>query len=242
MTQQPRIIAAPINEVEAFKIFYRPEIIFQIVRETNRKARDVRHERKLSPNSVNKKFTSQEVEVGLAIMIRDVLDRDNFTDLHCLWNFIDSRPFYRVTMALNRFKFLLRCMRFDNYRNRPARQEKDRLAAIREVWEIFNSNLRNIYNRNEALTMDEQLVGYRGKIPGRTYMPTKPRKYGVKFFRLCEATTGLALKSMVYSGRESDSVPHRNLADDVVMKLCSVYFDTGRDIYVDRFFTSHGLV
>ena len=44
-------------------------------------------------------------------------DRDNFTDLHCLWNFIDSRPFYRVTMALNRFKFLLRCMRFDNYRN-----------------------------------------------------------------------------------------------------------------------------
>ena len=66
-------------------------------------------------------------------------------------------------------------------------------------------------------------------------MPTKPRKYGVKFFRLCEATTGFALKSMVYSGRESDSVPHRNLADDVVMKLCSVYFDTGRDIYVDRF-------
>ena len=26
------------------------------------------------------------------------------------------------------------------------------------------------------------------------------------------------------------------------MKLYSVYFDTGRDIYVDRFFTSHGLV
>jgi len=26
------------------------------------------------------------------------------------------------------------------------------------------------------------------------------------------------------------------------MKLCSVYFGTGRDIYVDRYFTSHGLV
>ena len=140
------------------------------------------HECKLSPNSVNKNFTSQEVEVGLAIMIRADLDRDNFTDLHCLWNLIDSRPFYRVTMALNRFKFLLRCTRFDNYRNRTARQGNDRLAAIREVWEIFNSNLCNIYNPNEALTVDKQLVGYRGKIPGRTYMPTKPRKYGVKFF------------------------------------------------------------
>ena len=242
LTQQPRIIAAPEHEVDAFKIFYRSEIILQIVRETNRKATDVRHECKLSLNSVYKNFTSQEVEAGLAIMIRAGLDRDNFTDLHCLWDPIDIRPFYRVTMALNRFKFLLRCMRFDNYRNRPARQRNDRLAAIREVWETFNSNLRNIYIPNEALTVDEQLVGYRGKIPGRTYMPSKPRKYGVKFFWLCEATTGFALKGVIYSGRDSDSGPHRNLANDIVMKLCSVYIGTGRDVYVDRCFTSHGLV
>ena len=107
---------------------------------------------------------------------------------------------------------------------------------------MFNNNLRNIYVPNEALTVDEQLVGYRGKIPGRTYMPSKPRKYGVKFFWLCEATTSFALNGMIYSGRESDSAPHRNLANDIVMKLCSVYFGTGRDIYVDRYFTSHGLV
>ena len=168
--------------MDAFKIFYRPEIILHMVRETNRKARDVRHECKLSPNSVYKNFTSQEVETGLAIMIRAGLDRNNFTDLHRLWDPIDSRPFYRVTMALNRFKFLLRCMRFDNYCNRPARQRNDRLAATREVWETFNSNLRNIYIPNEALTVDEQLVGYGGKIPGRTYMPSKPRKYSIKFF------------------------------------------------------------
>ena len=94
----------------------------------------MRHECKLSPNSVYKNFTSQEVEAGLAIMIRAGLDRDNFTNLwDSLWDPIDSRPFYRVTMPLNRFKFLLRCMHFDNYRNRPARQRNDRLIAIREV-------------------------------------------------------------------------------------------------------------
>ena len=216
--------------MDAFKIFYRPEIIFQIARETNRKARDVRHECKLSPNSVYKNFTSHKVEAGLAITIRAGLDRDNFTDLHRLWDPVDSRPFYGVTMALNRFKFLLRCMRFDNYCNRPARQGNGRLAAIRKVLEAFNSNLCNIYTPNEALTVNEQLVGYCGKIPGRTHMPTKPRKYIVKFFWLCEATTGFALKGMIYSGRESDSGPHRNLANDIVMKLCSVYFGTGRDI------------
>ena len=66
-------------------------------------------------------------------------------------------------------------MRFDNYRDRPARQRNNRLAAIPEVWETFNSNLRNIYILNEALTVDEELVGYCGKVPGRTYMPSKPK-------------------------------------------------------------------
>ena len=133
------------------KYFTKPEITLQIVRETNRKARDVRHECALPPNYVYKDFTSEEVEAGLAIMIRAGLDRDNFTDLRRLWDPIDSRPFYRVTMALNRFKFLLRCMRFDNYRSRPARQRTDRLAAIREVWEMFNNNLCNIYVPNETI-------------------------------------------------------------------------------------------
>ena len=64
----------------------------------------MRHEGKLSPNSVCKNFTSQEVKAGLAIMIRAALDRDNFTNLHSLWDPIDSRLFYRVTMALNRFQ------------------------------------------------------------------------------------------------------------------------------------------
>ena len=68
------------------------------------------------------------------------------------------------------------------------------------------------------------------------------QKNAVEFFWLCEATTGFALKGMIYSERESDLVTHKNLANDIVIKLCSVYFGTGRDIYIDRYFTSHGLV
>ena len=63
-------------------------------------------------------------------MIRAGLDRDNFMVLRHLWDPIDSTPFYRVPMALIRFKFLLRCMRFDNDRNQTGRQADDRLEAI----------------------------------------------------------------------------------------------------------------
>ena len=42
-----------------------------------------------------KAFHPKKLKTGFAIMIGAGLDRDNFTDLHCLWDPIDSRPFYR---------------------------------------------------------------------------------------------------------------------------------------------------
>ena len=96
--------------------------------------------------------------------------------------------------------------------------------------------------RRRRRTVDEQLVEYHSKIPGRTYMPSEPRKYGVKFFWLCKATTGFALYGMIYSGREENNASQRNLANNIVMNLCSVYYVTGRDIYVDRCFTTHRLL
>jgi hypothetical protein len=234
LTQQSRVLSNPATEKEAFLLFYNIDIVLQVLRETNRKAREVRRESHLLINSVTKEFTHDEIEAGIAIILRAGLDRDNFTSLQRLWDRTDSRPFYRIVMGLQRFKFLLRCMRFDNFRNRQVRQATDRLAAVREVWTMFNDNLRNVYVPQEALTVDEQLVGYRGVIPGRTYMPTKPRKYGLKWFWVCESKTGFALNGLIYSGRQQNEPARRNLATDVVLELCSPFSVTGRDIYTDR--------
>ena len=64
----------------------------------------------------------------------------------------------------------------------------------------------------------------------------------LSFFGICEAATGFALHGMIYSGRKENNAPHQNLANDIVMNLCSVYYGIGRDIYVDRYFTTHELV
>lgn len=241
LTEQARILANPQNEKDAFLLFYNIDIILHILRETNRKAHSLRHENNMPINSVTKDFTHIELEAGLAIIIRAGLDRDNMSDLRNLWNPIEGRPFYRIVMPVNRFIFLLRCMRFDNFRNRQERQQNDRLSAIREVWDMFNDGLRRVYVPNEALTVDEQLVGYRGNIPGRTYMPCKPRKYGIKFFWICESSTGFALKGMIYTGRQVGEPQHVNLSRDVVMELAQPFFGTGRDVVMDRYFTSHAL-
>ena len=143
-------------------------------------------------------------------------------------------------MSYQRFKFFLRSVRFDNFRDRATRLPHDKLAAIREVWKNFLSNLRRSYIPEDVVTVDEQLVGYRGKAPGRTYIPSKPRKYGIKIFWACEAQSGYALNAIIYTGRQGTEV-HRNLGHDVVMELMEPYYGSGREVVTDNFFTSHKL-
>ena len=83
-------------------------------------------------------------------------------------------------------------------------------------------------------------MGYRGRIPGRTYMPSKPRKYGLKIFWVCESITGYTLNAIAYGGKEGDQV-HRNLDHDIVLRLLEPYYGTGRDVCTDNFFTSYNL-
>ena len=68
-----------------------------------------------------------------------------------------------------------------------------------------------------------QLLGYRSLIPGLTYLPSKPRKYGLKLFWICDASSGFGFNGKLYIGRKNDSV-HRNLGCDVVMELSTLYY------------------
>ena len=69
-------------------------------------------------------------------------------------------------------------------------------------------------------------------------MPSKPRKYGLKFFWAAVSSTGYAVNAIAYGGKEGDQV-HRNLGQDIVLKLLEPYYGTGRDVYTDNLFTSY---
>ena len=68
-----------------------------------------------------------------------------------------SYPLYRATMGLNKFRAILRFIRFDDANTRRARTEQDKAALIRDVWTMLNSNLSKMYKPTENLTIDEQL-------------------------------------------------------------------------------------
>ena len=46
---------------------------------------------------------------------------------------------------------------------RQARLAVNKLTPIRDIWSMFIDQTRTLYNPTESLTIDEQLVNYRGR-------------------------------------------------------------------------------
>jgi hypothetical protein len=241
VNERPRCLTSETEELKIFDLLFPEEIRRIILRCTNRKASALRlADPKKCKACRYSDFTYDELNAFFGFIIRAGADRDNMCALEDFYKENDSKPFYRACMSLNRIKFLLQCLRFDNIYTREQRKEGDKMAAISEVWSMFCAQLRRYYVPDVNITIDEQLVGYRGCIPGRTYMPSKPRKYGLKIFWACESGTGYALNARIYCGR-SGVHPDKGLAETITMELCKPFYGSGRNITTDNFFTSHSL-
>ena len=82
-------------------------------------------------------------------------------------------------MSKNRFKFLKGHICFDNPQERTQLWKTDICTAVREIWEIFNSNISKHFAPLEYLSVDGTLYRMRQKIVFRLYNPNKPHCYGL---------------------------------------------------------------
>ena len=73
----------------------------------------------------------------------------------------DSHFVFGVIMSKNRFKFLKGHICFDNPQERTQLWETERFATVREIWEIFNSNISGHVATSEYLSVDETLYPMR---------------------------------------------------------------------------------
>ena len=221
----------PATEKDSFFLFFDEEMISQLHLHTNKRMKALHK----TP------FSFDEIHAALGIIIRAGSDRDNLSSLKSLFDPKDSRPFFRCAMSYNRFKLFLRYASIDNRSTRRQRQVDDKMAAVRDLWNLFQRNLLKYYVPSENLTIDEQLYGYRGYVPGRSYMASKPAKYGMKIFWICDSSNGFALKGLIYAGKTGE---HRQtgLTQSLVEELSIPFHHTNRNIYMDRYFTSFSVV
>ena len=73
------------------------------------------------------------------------------------------------------------------------------------------------------------------------YIPTKPDKYGIKFWFLVDFETKYVMNAFPYLGANSDKSLNDLQGEYVVKKLLKPYENNGHCITADNFFTTHNL-
>ena len=168
---------------EVFQLYISQAIQSVVIRETNREAECCYGEWNAThPDNQKcwKEFDWTECEAFIGLLLLAGVYRGNQEALEELWSRKYGRPIFVATMSLKRFKQILRFCRFDNKNTREERRATDKLAAIRDLWTMFVATLRKYYIPGTDVTVDEQLVPFRGRCPFRQYIPSKPAKYGIK--------------------------------------------------------------
>ncbi|KAJ8914718.1 hypothetical protein NQ315_017428 [Exocentrus adspersus] len=150
---------------------------------------------------------------------------------------------FRMAMSEKRFRFLLRCLRFDDRLTRKERRATDKLAAVRDLFTSFISSCKTHYHLGKNVTINEMLLGFRGRCGFRQYIPSKPNKYGIKIFCLSDSKLFYTPHMEIYCGQQPEG-PFRqsNSSVDTVMRLSEHIFQSGRNITADNWFTSLEIV
>lgn len=179
----------------------------------------------------------EEIYAVIGIMFaRGVLAKGQSVD-H-LWSKTWGPPFFRKTMSRDRFKEIMKFLRFDIRSTRSDRLKTDKFALVSQVWDRFIGNCIVSYRPNEDIAVDEQLFPTKTRCPFIQYIASKPDKFGIKFWLAADVKSKYLLNGFPYLGKDVDRPTSQPLSEYVVLRLVEPYMGKGRNVTTDNFFTS----
>ncbi|KAL6488775.1 hypothetical protein MHYP_G00025160 [Metynnis hypsauchen] len=139
-------------------------------------------------------------------------------------------------MPHDRWEEIKHCIHFSD---NMAPNTSDRLFKIRPLIDSLLTKFQAL-PQEQMMSIDEQMVPFKGRSVLKQYIPKKPYKWGYKIFVLCD-TKGLVHSFDVYAGK-SDPPPGSEdigASGNVVLKLAQVIEGSVNHLlYFDNWFSS----
>ena len=141
-------------------------------------------------------------------------------------------------MPILRFKALLSALHLnDNTTAIPRGQQgHDKLHKVRPYFDRLRTNFLHQFKPSSEHSLDEAMVGFKGRSSIKQYMPMKPTNRGYKVWCRCDAKTGYICDFHLYTGASGS--PEQSLGTKVILQLAEPLFDKGYHLYFDNFFSS----
>ncbi len=144
-------------------------------------------------------------------------------------------------MPCNTFETIKRNIHINNNAARPENCT-DKLYKIRPLVDHFRGKVNEL-TVSEKISVDEQVVPFKGKSILRTYNPKKPKKWGYKIF-VASGVNGLIHDFEIYVGRidKCPGQPDVGASGNIVLRLLqNVPRDVWHQVYFDNYFNSPAL-
>ena len=195
------------SPMECLQLFLTCTILENIVKEINRYADDYIQSHNIPCNSRVHKWKPcnlEEIKKFIAIIIGVTVDGK--TRIEDYWS--TSWPFstnaFSSVMSRNRFQLLLRFFHLNDSKLCKKRGQPgyDPLFKIRPFMAPLQQNFKNCYNLHREVSVDESMIGFKGRLWFIQYMPKKPTKWGMKAFVLADSLSGYTYSWKLYAGKK----------------------------------------
>ena len=157
--------------LSAFRLLVDENMMRHIQRCTEAEARE-----RLVDESWSVSLDELDAFIGI-LYARGIYGASKF-DLKSLWSQPWGPNFFGETMSRDRFKEIMRFLRFDVKQTRSLRLQTDKFALASEMWNRFINNSILCYKPGENITIDEQLFPtFALRCRSTQYIASKPDKY-----------------------------------------------------------------
>lgn len=174
-----------------FQKYYTEDLFDTMVQHTNLYA--VQQHARFVPTNRNEIKTF----VGIHILMGNL----NYPRLRCYWENKLKIPMISESMPRNRFSQLRTHLHFVNVLEKPP-DCNDGFWKVRILFETLRNRMLELGLENK-LSIDEQMVPFKGKINVKQYIKGNPCPWGIKIFAIC-GTSGIMYDLLLYQGSSTE--------------------------------------
>ena len=187
-----------------FKMIITNEMMESIVEYTNLRISLINTSKILNKNyrikferMISKKITLVEMYGFVGLMILFGLTGKTDVSVEEIWSekSIHYSPIASAAMSRQRFQLITQNICFDNILTRNSRNS-NKFHKMSDIFGLFKENIKLI-TPSYCLCVDETLYQFRGKCFCRQFIPSKPARYGIKYWCLVDTMTGKLQNLMI---------------------------------------------
>lgn len=99
------------------------------------------------------------------------------------------------------FHLLLKFLHFIDNSTINENTKSRKLVKVGPLLNHLRYKFMTSYIPEKDIAVDESLIGWKGRLGWKQYIPSKRKRFGIKLFALCESTSGYMSNFIVYTGR-----------------------------------------